>query len=132
MHVRRGPYLTEISNTLGPRALPRGVALEVVVGTLWDRTTTPNARGVLLLVMDLSRRAWRGSERAKAFYAGQQKLWVRLLLQFLPNRATVDEVLQSFQGAVLAYLITGDPAPGRRALMRIVSKTRRSERSPAR
>jgi hypothetical protein len=30
--------------------------------------------------------------------------------------------LQLFQGAVLAYLFTGDPGPGRRALVRIVSR----------
>jgi AcrR family transcriptional regulator len=114
-----------------PGAFPRGAAPEVVVGALWDRTATPGARGVLLLVMDLSRRAWRGSERAKAFYAEQQKLWVRLLLRYLPDRATVDDVLQSFQGAVLAYLITGDPAPGRRTLMRIVAKSRRPRRRRA-
>jgi AcrR family transcriptional regulator len=114
-----------------PGAFPRGAAPEAVVGALWDRTTAPGARGVLLLVMDLSRRAWRGSERAKAFYAGQQKLWVRLLLRYLPDRATADDVLQSFQGAVLAYLITGDPGPGRRALMRIVSTPRRPGRRHA-
>jgi hypothetical protein len=71
--------------------------------------------------MDLSRRAWNGSARAKAFYAGQQRLWVQLLMKFFPDQATVEEVLQLFQGAVLAYLITGDPEPGRRSLTRIFS-----------
>jgi hypothetical protein len=71
--------------------------------------------------MDLSRRAWRGSARAKAFYAEQQRLWVQLLMTFLPDQATVEEVLQLFQGAVLAYLITGDSEPGRRSLTHISS-----------
>ena len=36
------------------------------------------------------------------------------------DRAIVEEVLQAFQGAVLAFLVTGDGKPGRRALMRIL------------
>ena len=36
------------------------------------------------------------------------------------SEAAVEEVLQLFQGAVLAYLVTGDPDPGMRALMRIL------------
>jgi hypothetical protein len=75
---------------------------------------------VLLLVMDLSKRAWSGSKRARLFYAEQQSLWVELLMRYLPDRPTVEEVLQSFQGAVLAFLITGDREPGRRAVMRIL------------
>ena len=47
-------------------------------------------------------------------------LWIELLMRYLPDRATVEEVLQTFQGAVLAFLVTGDREPGRRALMRIV------------
>ena len=92
--------------------------------TLWDRTTAPEVRGVLRLIMDLSRRAWNGSARAQAFYAEQQGLWVQLLMKFLPDRVLVEEVLQLFQGAVLAYLITGDPEPGRRSLNRFISKER--------
>jgi hypothetical protein len=94
------------------------------VTALWKRTTAPEAKGVLLLVMDLSRRAWNGSARAKAFYAEQQRLWVQLLMKFLPDQPTVEEVLQLFQGAVLAYLITGDPEPGMRSLTRIFSSRR--------
>jgi hypothetical protein len=71
--------------------------------------------------MDLSRRAWNGSVRAQAFYAEQQRQWVDLLMNFGPHRMVVEEVLQLFQGAVLAYLITGDPEPGRRALTRFFS-----------
>lgn len=99
-----------------PETFPTGVSPEAVIATLWERTTDPGAKGVLLLVMDLSRRAWNGSARAKAFSAEQQRLWVQLLMQFLPDRPMVEEVLQLFQGAVLAYLITGDSGPGRRSL----------------
>jgi hypothetical protein len=42
-------------------------------------------------------------------------------MKFLPDRARVEELLQLFQGAVLAYLITGDREPGRRALARRLS-----------
>jgi AcrR family transcriptional regulator len=107
-----------------PEAFPAGVSAQTVVMTLWERTTAAGARGVLLLVMDLTRRAWTGSARAKAFYATQQQLWVELLMQFLPDRGTVEELLQLFQGAVLAYLITGDPDPGRRSLARFLSAQR--------
>jgi AcrR family transcriptional regulator len=101
-----------------PQAFPRGVTPEQVVMALWERTTAEASRGVLLLVMDLSRRAWSGSARATAFYAEQQRLWTQLLLQFIPARSTVGEILLLFQGAVLAFLVTGDPAPGKRALAR--------------
>lgn len=105
-----------------PESFPSGVSARTVLKTLWERTTAPGAKGVLRLVMDLSRRAWSGSERARAFYEEQRRLWVRLLLNFLPDESAVEEVLQLFQGAVLAYLVTGDPKPGMRALMRILSR----------
>jgi len=108
-----------------PEAFPPGIAAEAVVNALWERTTAPQSRGVLLLVMDLSKRAWSGSKRAKAFYEEQQRLWVELLARYLPDRATVEEVLQVFQGAVLAFLITGDAAPGKRALMRVLESARK-------
>jgi len=109
-----------------PQAFPARVSPERVVAALWERSTAPESRGVLLLVMDLSRRAWNGSPRSKAFYAEQQRLWVQLLTKFLPDRPVVEEVLQLFQGALLAFLITGDPGPGRRSLMRLISKERTS------
>jgi AcrR family transcriptional regulator len=112
-----------------PESFPPGVSPEKVVMALWDQATAAEAKGVLLLVMDLSRRAWNGSERAKAFYHEQHRLWVQLLLKFLPDKSTVEEVLQLFQGAVLAYLITGDPEPGRRALIRVLPK--KGTHSPA-
>ena len=103
-----------------PASFPRGVSPEMVVRALWERTTAPEAKGVLLLVMDLSRRAWGGSVRARAFYEEQQRLWVELLLRFLPDRMVVEDVLQMFQGAVLAYLVTGDRERGLRALMGVL------------
>lgn len=111
-----------------PEAFPPRVSAESVVAALWEQTTAPEAKGILLLVMDVSRRAWNGSKRARAFYAGQQRLWVELLMKFLPDRSAVEAVLQLFQGAVLAYLITGDPEPGRRSLMRIVQRKRKAQK----
>jgi hypothetical protein len=107
-----------------PESFPPKVSPQTVITALWERTTAPEAKGVLLLVMDLSRRAWNGSARAKRFYAEQQRLWVQLLMIFLHDQSAVEEVLQLFQGAVLAYLITGDPEPGRRSLNRIFSSRR--------
>jgi len=104
-----------------PEAFPAGISLEAVVSALWERTTAPESRGVLLLIMDVSRRAWSGSARARAFYGEQQRLWVELLLKYSPDRQAVEEILQLFQGAVLAYLITGDREAGRSALLRIVA-----------
>jgi AcrR family transcriptional regulator len=104
-----------------PDVFPRGATVETVVAALWDQATAFESRGVLLLVMDLSRRAWNGSARAKAFYEEQQRLWVELLQKFLPDQAAVEEVLQLFQGAVLQYLITGDREPGKRALLRTLA-----------
>jgi AcrR family transcriptional regulator len=110
-----------------PQSFPPGVSPETVVTALWEQTTATQARGVLLLVMDLSRRAWNGSARAKAFYAEQQRLWVQLLMNFLPDQTQVEEVLQLFQGAVLAFLITGDPEPGRRSLTNHFSTRRMAD-----
>jgi AcrR family transcriptional regulator len=107
-----------------PGSFPSGVSAEIVVTALWSRTTAPESRGVLLLIMDLSKRAWSGSARAQAFYAEQQRLWVQLLLQFIPDRSAVEELLQLFQGAIFAFLITGDPEPGRLALMRALARNR--------
>jgi len=113
-----------------PETFPAGVSPETVVMKLWERTNAPGSKGVLLLVMDLSRRAWNGSTRARAFYNEQRRLWVQLLLKFIPDRLVVEEVLQLFQGAVLAYLVTGDPEPGRRALLRILSEQSGKQKRP--
>jgi AcrR family transcriptional regulator len=112
-----------------PESFPTGIAARTVLNALWDRTTNPESKGVLLLVMDLSRRAWNGSPRAKSFYREQQRLWVELLLRYLPDNDTVEDVLQSFQGAVLAYLITGNPEPGRRMLNRLCTRLRTRRKS---
>jgi len=121
--------ITRLENQLRaqfvPEAFPPGATAQAVVTALWDRTTSPQSRGVLLLVMDLSKRAWSGSKRAKLFYERQQRLWIDLLVRYLPDRATVEELLQAFQGAVLAFLVTGDREPGRRALMRILANQER-------
>ncbi|WP_213805668.1 TetR/AcrR family transcriptional regulator [Granulicella sp. dw_53] len=101
---------------------PAGISFHSVVMALWDQTTAEASRAVLLLVMDVSRRGWSGSARAKAFYAEQQRLWVELLVSFLPDRAAVEELLQLLQGAVLAYLVTGDREQGRRALARMIAR----------
>jgi AcrR family transcriptional regulator len=101
-------------------SFPSGTATHSVVTALWDQTTAPESRGVLLLIMDLSRRGWSGSDRAKAFVREQQRLWVELLLKFLPDAETVEEFLQLFQGAVLAFLVTGDREKGRRTLERMI------------
>jgi AcrR family transcriptional regulator len=115
----------ELRAQFAPESFPAGVSAQTVVKALWERTTACESRGVLLLIMDLSRRAWNGSARAKAFYQEQQRLWVQLLMKYLPDQAAVEELLQLFQGAVLAFLITGDREQGKRALMRLLSRKRK-------
>jgi AcrR family transcriptional regulator len=105
-----------------PESFPENISPQEVVAALWEQTTSPASRGVLLLVMGISRRAWSGSARARSFYEEQQRLWVDLLTKYFHAREVVEEILQLFQGAVLAYLITGDPEPGRRSLARIAAK----------
>jgi len=102
-----------------PSNFPSGTSFQQVLAELWARTTNPASKGVLLLVMDLSRRAWNGSSRAHEFYVEQQRLWMELLLNYLPDREVVEDALQSFQGAVLAYLVTGDAERGKRMLNRL-------------
>jgi len=101
-----------------------GSSLQRVVTALWDQSTAAHSRGTLLVVMDATRRAWSGTARAKAFYAEQQRLWVELLANFLPDPAAVEELVQLFQGAILAYLVTGDREMGKRALVRMIRKER--------
>jgi AcrR family transcriptional regulator len=104
-----------------PESFTHGASLEKVVMTLWNQTIAAEALGVLLIVMDLTRRAWKGSPRAQTFYAEQQRIWVELLMNFMPDQLMVEWILQVFQGAVLSYLVTGDPEPGRRSLTRALS-----------
>jgi AcrR family transcriptional regulator len=105
---------------------PAGTLLLTVVTALWEQTTAPESRGVLLVIMDATRRGWSGSERARAFYREQQRLWVEVLMSFLPDAAAVEELLQLFQGAVLVYLVTGDRDQGRRSLERMIRRERPS------
>src|SRR5579859_4258353 len=85
-----------------PEAFSPSAPPTIVVAALWKATTNPESRGVLLLVMDLSRRAWSGSLRAKAFYEEQRRLWVRLLMTYIRSRSVVEGLLQLYQGAVLS------------------------------
>ena len=112
-----------------PKSLPSGISLQQVLSELWKRTTDPASKGVLLLIMDVSRRAWNGSSRAYEFYVEQQRLWVKLLLNYLPEKDVVEDVLQSFQGAVLAYLITGDAERGRSMLRRLSKQLDREKQT---
>jgi len=108
-----------------PDALPKGIALEKVMTLLWERTSHPGARGVLLLVMSATQRAWSGSKRAQEFYRQQQRLWADMLLAFCSDRTTVDAALQLFQGATLTYLVTGDRKLGLRAIRRFFKAGKR-------
>lgn len=101
-------------------AFPPDTPARTVISTLWDLVTSPASRGVLLLTMDLTRRSWSGSERARNFFEEQQRLWSEMLAHFLPNAGDVEALLQLFQGAVLVYLVTGDRERGKRALDRLV------------
>jgi|GEM_PF-1341717 len=112
-------------------AFPTGASLQSVVWALWDQTTSAESRGVVQLAMDLTRRSWSGSERAKRFFEEQQRLWADMLREFLPDALAVETLLQLFQGAMLIYLVTGDRERGRRALDRWISLEeagRRNER----
>jgi AcrR family transcriptional regulator len=106
-----------------PERFPAEIGLQQVMAALWRQTTAPESKGVLLLVMDISRRAWCGSRKAKSFYATQQKLWVKLLMNYLADKEAVEDILQSFLGAVLAYLVTGDKQRGQRMLNRLSRAT---------
>lgn len=102
-------------------ALTQRPTPEMVVTLLWDQATSSDSRGLLMLLMDLSRRAWKGSDRAKAFYQEQRRLWVELLLKFLAGRERVEDLLQLFQGALLVFLVTDDREAGKKALLRMMS-----------
>jgi len=54
-----------------------------------------------------------------------------LLMKFISDPLAVEELLQLFQGAVLAFLISGDPEPGRRAFTHFFSDHRTPKKSPA-
>jgi AcrR family transcriptional regulator len=102
-------------------AFPAGASAQSVVAALWEQTTSAESRGVLLLAMDLTRRSWSGSERARRFFEEQQRLWAQMLKKFLPDADAVETLLQLFQGAMLVYLVTGDRGRGGRALARFIA-----------
>ena len=104
-----------------PESLPAGSSAETAVMALWRRATDPASKGVLLLTMDVSRRAWNGSAAARRFYREQQRLWAALLGRFVSDKAVVEEILQVLQGAAVTYLITGDAQPGKRSLKRVLT-----------
>jgi AcrR family transcriptional regulator len=110
---------TRLRRQFAPDNFRKTLSLQQVLSELWRQTTDPAAKGVLMLTMDLSRRAWNGSTRARQFCLKQQRLWVDLLLHDSPDKQVVEDVLQCFQGAVLAYLVTGKAEPGRRMLHRV-------------
>ena len=99
---------------------PAETPVRSVVTVLWDQLTAPQARGILQLTMDLTRRSWSGSERGKRFFEEQQQLWAEMLREFLPDAGSVEALLLMFQGAALVYLVTGDRERGRRALDRLL------------
>ena len=110
---------TRLRAQFSPDQFPSGISLQQVVSQLWKRTAAATSKGLLLLIMDISKRAWDGSRRARKFYSEQQRLWVQLLMRYMPEKDIVEDVLQSFQGAALVYLVTGDARPGERMLNRI-------------
>ena len=105
-------------------AFPSGASLRSVVSALWEQTTSAESRGVVQLAMDLTRRSWSGSARARKFFEEQQRLWAEMLREFLPDASAVETLLQLYQGAMLVYLVTGDRERGRRALDRFISNER--------
>ena len=50
-----------LRDSFRPERFPSGVSLDAVVAALWEQSTAPQSRGVLLLIMDVSRRGWSGS-----------------------------------------------------------------------
>ena len=106
----------------GSESQPPGISPRLVIQRLWEQTAAPEARGALLLIMDIARRASHGSERARDFYAQQLELWRALLAQHLPSRSAVDAVLQAFQGAVFEYLVSGDRDAAKSTLMRAAAR----------
>jgi len=108
--------------SFSPHAFPPGMSAQSVVNAIWERTTAPPARGSLQVIMDVSRRGWSGSERARDFYAGQQRMWLDLLSHYIPDIGIAEELLQLFQGAILVYLVTGDREQGSRTLSRLLQR----------
>ena len=128
-HARDGVELMvmrRLEDTLraqfSPESFPGAASLRALILAIWAKATTAQARGILLLVMDLSRRAWTGSAAARAFYDHQIRQWARLLLSFSGDKALIEAIIVTFQGAILTLLSTGDAQPGRRALLRLLPR----------
>ena len=114
--------------SFSPASLPADTSPKAFVLAMWERSTTPGSRGVLQLIMDVTRRGWSGSERARAFYAEQQRMWEELLQPYFPDADEAEEVLLLFQGAILVYLVTGDAEQGRRAFPRLMKQIKSQRR----
>jgi len=105
-----------LRHQFAPSSLPAGLTPLQLVDVLWERSTAEETRSVLLLVMDVTRRAWNGTGAAREFYAEQQRLWTELLCKTIPDRNAVEDLLQLFQGAILGYLVTNDSRVGAKTL----------------
>lgn len=102
--------------SFSPAAFPPETSARAAVNAVWERSIDPASRGSMQVIMDIARRGWSGSERARAFYSEQQRMWLDLLSHYIPDTAVAEELLQLFQGAVLVYLVTGYSEQGSRTL----------------
>ena len=114
--------------SFSPASFPANISSKAFVLAMWERSTTPTSRGVLQLIMDVTRRGWSGSEHARAFYVEQQRMWQKLLRPHFPDLAEAEEVLLLFQGAILVYLVTGDSQQGARTLVRLTKQIKSKRR----
>jgi hypothetical protein len=118
----------QLRAAFSPESLPADLSPKAFALAIWDRSTDPASRGVLRLIMDVTRRGWSGSERARQFYAEQQRLWLDLLQTRLPNEKEAEDLLLLFQGAILAYLVTGDAESGRRVITHRMNQIKAQQR----
>jgi uncharacterized protein YbjT (DUF2867 family) len=51
-------------------------------------------------------------------------MWLDLLQHYFPDVSVAEELLLLFQGVILVYLVTGDAAQGRRALIRAIKRAK--------
>jgi len=117
-----------IQARFSPVSLPTGWSPRQAVLDLWDRATSREHHGELLLIMEVARRAWNGSAAAREFYVTQQRLWVQLLARSIRDKALVEELFLVFEGAALMFLVTGDTQAGRRALVGVLARTARTRK----
>ena len=93
-----------------------GQGPRTAVLSLWEALTHPSMRGLLRLVMDVLHRAQRGDAPARSMAAAQTVLWEEFLAPRLDDRARSAALFLLVQGAVLDFLVLGDPQRGRSAL----------------